>query len=185
MGIATEFGSHDVLITNCRTYSNEVNGILIAWNNVTVVLNATVHLPDGYNTIVSNCQAYNNGVYGISIEGYSSTRNVTVTSSSIYGNVYAGVHIGTGTGLLITKSNISGNGFGCRVTIGEQNPAATSPVNGLTISNSTIQDNTSGGVYLIGSSDKMIQNVLIAYNQFSNNNGTNIYAQNASYGLIS
>lgn len=180
MGIATEFGSHDVLITNCRTYNNEVNGILIAWNNVTVVGNTTLRLPDGYNIVVSNCEAYNNSVYGVSIEGYSSTHNVTVTDSSIFGNVFAGIHIGTGTNLLITKSNISGNGFGCRVTIGEQDPVAYDPVNGLTISNNTIHDNKNGGVYLIGSSDKMIQNVLITQNQFFNNNGSDIYKQYAS-----
>jgi hypothetical protein len=180
MGIATEFGSHDVLIANCRTYNNEVNGILIGWNNVTVILNVTINLPDGYNTLVSNCDVYNNGVYGVSIEGYSSTRNFTVTNCSIHGNAFAGVHIGTGTNLLITKSNISYNGFACRVTVDEQNPSATDPVNGLTISNSTIHDNQNGGVYLIGTSDKWIQNVLIIYNQFYNNNGTDIHKQYAS-----
>jgi hypothetical protein len=179
-GIATEFGSHDVLIANCRTYNNEVNGILIAWNNITVIGNTTVQLPDGYNIVVSNCEAYNNSVYGISIEGYSSTRNVTVANSTIFGNVFAGIHIGTGTNLLITKSNISGNGFACRVTINEQVPVAQLPVNGLTISNNTIHDNKNCGVYLMGSSDKMIQNVLITHNQFSNNNGNDTYYQYAS-----
>jgi parallel beta-helix repeat protein len=184
-GIATEFGSHDVLITDCKTYNNEIDGILIAWNNVTIALNTTIHLPDGYNTIVSNCEAYDNGVYGISIEGYSNTHNITLTNCSIYGNAQAGVHIGTGSQLLLTNSNISDNGYACRVTISEQNPAATAPVKGLTISDSTIQDNTNGGIYLIGtSSSEMIQNVFITHNQFSNNTshgGTDYYGVNATY----
>jgi hypothetical protein len=184
-GIATEFGTHDVLITNCRTHNNEYNGILIAWNNVTVALNTTLKLSDGYNTLVSNCESYDNGIYGISIEGYSSTHNITVTNCSITGNAFAGVHVGTGSNLLITKSDISGNVFACRVTIGEQDPSAYVPVNGLTISNNTIDDNKNGGVYLIGtSSSEMIQNVLITHNQFSNNTsngGTNYYGVNATY----
>jgi hypothetical protein len=186
-GIATEFGSHNVLITNCRTYDNEADGILVAWNNITVLFNTTVHLPDGYNTVVSNCEAYNNAAYGISIEGYSSTHNITLTNSSIYGNVLAGIHVGTGSELLITNSDIFDNGFACRVTIGEQNPAATSPVNGLTISDCTIHDNTNGGIYLIGiSSSAMIQNVFITHNQFSNNTshgGTDYYKVNATWQI--
>jgi hypothetical protein len=168
-GIATEFGSHDVLITNCTTHNNEVDGILIAWNNITVIFGTTLHLPDGYNTVVSNCDSYDNAVFGISIEGYTSTRNVTVTNSTIYGNGYAGLHIGTGSDLLVTNSDIYDNTLGFNVTTGGQNPVATAPVDGLTISDSTISNNANGGIYLLGisSSDK-IQNVLITHDTLFN-----------------